>query len=58
MFPFYLYPLKTPENLWFSGVFRGYKMGILARNGLRASVTRAYKVDISKISKFTGKHRC
>ena len=28
-----LYPLKTPENLWFSGVFRGYKMGTLARNG-------------------------
>ena len=26
-----LYPLKTPENLW---VFRGYKMGTLARNGL------------------------
>ena len=21
------YPLKTRENLWFSGVFRGYKMG-------------------------------
>ena len=21
-----LYPLKTPENLWFSGVFWGYKM--------------------------------
>ena len=30
-----LYPLKTPENLWFSGVFRGYKMGTLARNRLR-----------------------
>ena len=29
-----LYPLKTPENLWFSGVFRGYKMGALARNRL------------------------
>ena len=29
-----LYPLKTPENLDFSGVFRGYKMGTLARNGL------------------------
>ena len=29
-----LYPLKTSENLWFSGVFRGYKMGTLARNGL------------------------
>ena len=26
--------LKTPENFWFSGVFRGYKMGILARNEL------------------------
>ena len=30
-----LYHLKTPENLWFSGVFRGYKMGTLARNGLK-----------------------
>ena len=29
-----LYPLKTPENLWFSGVFRGYELGTLARNGL------------------------
>ena len=28
-----LYPLKIPENLWFSGVFKGY-MGTLARNGL------------------------
>ena len=29
-----LYPLKTPENIWFSSVFRGYKMGTLAGNGL------------------------
>ena len=29
-----LYPLKTPENLCFLGVFRGYKMGTLGRNGL------------------------
>ena len=29
-----LYSLQTPENLWFSGVFSGYKMGKLARNGL------------------------
>ena len=29
-----LYPLKTPENLWFSDVSKGYKMGALARNGL------------------------
>ena len=28
------YPLKTPENLWFSGVFRGYEIGTLARNEL------------------------
>ena len=30
-----LYPLKTPENQRLSGVFRGYKMQTLARNGLR-----------------------
>ena len=29
-----LYHLKIPENLWFSAVFREYKMGTLARNGL------------------------
>ena len=28
-----LYPLEIPK-LWFSGVFRGYQMGTLARNGL------------------------
>ena len=32
-----LYPLKTPENQRFFGVFRGYKMGTLARNGLKES---------------------
>ena len=31
-----LYPLETPGTLCFSGVFRGYKMGTLARNGLKA----------------------
>ena len=31
--PFLYFP-KTLEKLWFSGVFRGYKMGILAANGL------------------------
>ena len=35
MFPFYI-AVKTPKNLlWFSGVFRGYKMGTLARKRLR-----------------------
>ena len=32
-----LYPLKTPENLWFSGVFRRYKVGALARNWIRSN---------------------
>ena len=31
---FILYPLKTPENQRFSSVFRGYKMGTTAKNGL------------------------
>ena len=29
-----LYPLKTSEKLRFSDVFRGYKVGTLARSGL------------------------
>ena len=41
-----LYPLKTPENLWFSGVFRRYEMGTLAKNGLiqrrRIILTQSY----------------
>ena len=32
--PILCIPLKTPENQRFSGVFRGYEMGILAWNGL------------------------
>ena len=28
------YPLKTKENLWFYGVFRGFKEGALVRKGL------------------------
>ena len=31
-----LYPLQTPENQRFSGVFRGYKIGTLARNVLNS----------------------
>ena len=30
-----LWPLKTPENIWIFGVFRGYKTGTLTRNGLK-----------------------
>ena len=42
-----LYPLKTPENLWLFGVFRGYKMGTLARNRLTCS--RDYLYNSSEI---------
>ena len=35
-----LYPLKTPENLRFSGFFRGYKMRTLARKRLMKRFTR------------------
>ena len=34
-----LQPLKTPENFWFSGVFRRYKIGTLPRNVLIHWVT-------------------
>ena len=30
----HLYPLKTPENLWFIGVFRVYEKGALTRNDI------------------------
>ena len=32
-----LYPLKTPENYRFSGVFERYKIVILTRNGLKVN---------------------
>ena len=35
MSPFYIYPLKAPENQRFSGVFREYKMETLARYGFK-----------------------
>ena len=34
--------MKTPENQKFSGVFRGYKMGTLARNGLRSKLVKNF----------------
>ena len=34
----FLYPLKIPQNLWFSSVFRGYEMGALTRNGLTMKI--------------------
>ena len=33
------YPLERSENLCFSGVFRGYKIGTSVRNGVTAFCT-------------------
>lgn len=33
------YPLTTPENQTFSGIFRGHKVGILTINGLRSETS-------------------
>ena len=41
-----LYPLKTPENLSFSGVFRGYKMEALVRNELIKSIKTLTEIYI------------
>ena len=32
-FPFYFPRLKAPEHIWFSSVFRGYNLEVLAANG-------------------------
>ena len=34
-----LYSLKTPENLWFPGIFEEYKMETLSRDALMKIVT-------------------
>ena len=52
-FPFltnvpFLYPLKTPENQMFFGVFRRYKMGTLARNLLVNFLALRALVDFQK----------
>ena len=39
------YPLKTIEKFWFSGVFRRYKMGTLARNRLILVYTLGKKLS-------------
>ena len=47
-----LKPLKTPENQRFPGIFGGYKMEALARNGLKGSCLQVfYSNAVAKISK-------
>ena len=50
-----LCPMKTRENQRFSGVFRGYKMGTLARNGLIKNATFFFKTLI--FDEYFGKYR-
>ena len=38
-----LYPLKTAENIWFSGFFRGYKIGAMPGNGLKVQSCKLKK---------------
>ena len=40
-----LYPLWTPENQWFTGVFRGLKMGTIAINMLIISGSAYFVKD-------------
>ena len=42
-----LYPLKTLKSLWFSGVYRVYKMGAMARNGLNEFEFKMKKNNLS-----------
>ena len=51
-----LYPLKTTENQIFSCVFRGHKMGTLARNGpeatlLKETLLQVFYCEFCEISK-------
>ena len=56
-----LYPMKTPKNLRFSGVFSGYKMGTLARNVLtqfRNAVCQKCNMHQTKNIVFISTTRC
>ena len=43
-----IYPLKTPESDSFPAVFRGYKIGTLSRNGLRAATHVIINMELLK----------
>ena len=42
-----LQPLKTSENIWFNGVFRGYRIGALARNNVVWITAQRMKFSIT-----------
>ena len=46
-----LYPLKTAENLKFSGIFWGYQIGILGRNVLNATLWKKLYFCVKGVSK-------
>ena len=45
---FFLNPLKTSENLCFSDVFRGCRMGRLPRNGLLTEIIKSYGTIVTR----------
>ena len=55
----FLYSLKTSQNLRFSAVFRGYKKGAVAWNGLNGmhekELSKDHKVTVSCLSSSTSK---
>ena len=50
MFPI-LYPLKTPENQRFPDIFRGYKLGTVARNELLKTKFKHFLAPHCTVSK-------
>ena len=44
-----LYPQKTPNNFWFSGLFSGYKTGVLSRNEFRVPQPSSENLFVSQI---------
>lgn len=50
-----LQPLKISENLWSSGIFRGYKIRTLAKNWLRIQMlfSGGYKMGTLTRNEFT-----
>ena len=46
-------PMKKLKNHWFVGVFRGYKMGTLARNGLNVWMRDDYLTYLFPMDPFS-----
>ena len=54
---FFLYPLKTSENIWFSHVFRGYTKKLVVCNGLIRNLPDRNKHPKASVEHFHKIHR-